>query len=83
MIQKPYIPISCDFHDQLEDHSVRKVRTRIRYTDEQNEPQETIGHIVDIWTEKEGEFLKLTSGLILRLDQIQSINDDRQNIAST
>lgn len=76
--QHNYQPISCDFHDILEDAAVRRLRVEVAFNSEGGE-QVNIGRIKDITVEGQEEFLIMEDGLKLRLDQL--IRVDQQTVA--
>lgn len=73
LLKQKYEPVSCDFSDQIEDFSVRKLPVELRYW-ENSRLKLVEGKITDIFTtpEKE-EFLKLEDGTLVRLDKIMEI----------
>lgn len=70
-----YRLVSCDFHDQLEALATLRQECQITYRDESNQTIEVRDRIVDIYAENHADFLKLKNGIIIRLDQIISVND--------
>lgn len=83
--EKAYRPVSCDFHDRLEDFAVRRRRVRIKVESEDADlpaspDQDRIsgpeheGLIRDIrTTDRKEEFLTLDDGTDIRLDRILDI----------
>lgn len=71
-----YKPISCDFHDILEDAAVRRLRIEVAFNSEGGE-QVTIGRIKDITVEGQEEFLIMEDGLKLRLDQLTRVDQQQ------
>ncbi len=70
-----YQPPSCDFHDVLEDHAVRKVRTELRWRDaESGERRETITLITDVFTRDGAEYLTTGDGDEIRLDRLEAVD---------
>lgn len=67
---KPYVPIDTDMVDNLEHYASDKIRVRINYIDHTGTPEEMNGLIEDVYTRDHAEFLKMTDGRVLRLDQI-------------
>jgi transcriptional antiterminator Rof (Rho-off) len=74
-MDKPYIPISCSFHDILLDRSTRKKEVRIVYL-EGEEKLEQIGIIEDVFTKNKVEYLQVRNGPIIRLDALISVDEE-------
>lgn len=70
-----YIPVSCDFHDELEALATLRQECRIVYSNAANELVEVQGLIVDVYAANKADFLKLKDGTQIRLDKIVSVND--------
>jgi Rho-binding antiterminator len=70
-----YIPVSCDFHDELEALATLRQECRIVYSNAANELVEVQGLIVDVYAANKADFLKLKDGTEIRLDRIVSVND--------
>jgi Rho-binding antiterminator len=70
-----YIPVSCDFHDELEVLATLRQECRIVYSNAANELVEVQGLIVDVYAANKADFLKLKDGTEIRLDRIVSVND--------
>ncbi|MEI2577698.1 hypothetical protein [Scytonema sp. PRP1] len=70
-----YIPVSCDFHDELEALATLRQKCRIVYSNAANELVEVQGLIVDVYAANKADFLKLKDGTEIRLDRIVSVND--------
>lgn len=75
MVQQTYQPISCDYYDVLEALAVQRKRTVVEYRNEAG-AKITLENalIVDLITKDKVEYMKLDRGLILRLDQLLSVN---------
>ena len=68
-----YKTVSCHFYDELEALAVKKVLTKITYSENENEKYiEDI--IVDFKTKNKEEFVILSNGVQIRLDKIIEIN---------
>jgi len=72
-----YKPISCDFHDELETLAVRRRKCEITYRDISGNPVTVEDWIEDIYTKDKEEFLKLKSGLVIRLDRLIEVDGKR------
>jgi hypothetical protein len=70
---KPYMPIDTDVVDNLEHYALDKIRVLIRYIDHSGTPEELNGLIGEVFTKDHAEFLKMTDGRQLRLDQITEV----------
>ncbi|MBW4629242.1 MAG: hypothetical protein KME49_27970 [Brasilonema octagenarum HA4186-MV1] len=70
-----YIPVSCDFHDELEALATLRQECRIVYSDAANELVEVQGRIIDVYAANKADFIKLKDGTEIRLDRIVSVND--------
>lgn len=69
-----YTPISCEFHDRLEDLATLRKQTSIRYLDDEHEPQQRNAIITDVYTQNRAEYVSLSSGEIVRLDQLVEVD---------
>jgi Rho-binding antiterminator len=70
-----YRPVSCDFHDHLEELAVTRRRVRLALTSDAGEAAPKEGLIVDIYTtDRKEEFLRLEDGSEIRLDRIQAVD---------
>ena len=74
-MDKKYIPISCDFYDELELWALRKTNCKIVYLNGTNEHQTIEGVIENLFAKEKVEFMLLENGFQLRLDQLVSVND--------
>lgn len=73
-MEKKYVPINCDFYDEIEIRAMRKSKTTVVYLSE-NEEQTTIeGVIKNVYAKNKEEFLEMESGLIFRLDRLISLD---------
>ena len=69
-----YQTVSCHFYDELETLAVKKVLSKITYSENENEINiEDL--IVDFRTRNKEEFLILKNGTQMRLDKIIKINE--------
>ncbi len=68
-----YQNISCSYYDQLEAYATKRTHCAVVYrVDEQEKTSE--GIIVDLFAKDGAEYLKLNNGIVIRLDQLISIN---------
>ncbi len=72
-----YIPVSCDFQDELEAIATLRQTCRIVYHTEASATSEIEGRIVDIYAANHADYVKLEDDTVIRLDQIISVNDKR------
>ena len=66
-----YTPVSCELHDRLEATATLKKECHLTYRNENNEPTEVRGQIVDVYSTDEAEWCKLDDDTIIRLDKIE------------
>ncbi|MEM9835539.1 MAG: hypothetical protein AAF828_03500 [Bacteroidota bacterium] len=71
---KTYQPISCDFYDVLEANAVRRIKSVVVYQAEDEVQTVSDVIITDLQTRNKEEFVYLSNGLELRLDQLISVN---------
>ena len=69
-----YQTVSCHFYDELEALAVKKVLSKITYSENENEI-DIEDLIVDFRTRNKEEFLILKNGTQIRLDKIIKINE--------
>lgn len=68
-----YRPISCEFHDLLEDLATMRKPARIRFVDAQGAEQHRDAVIADVFARNGAEYLSTSSGETLRLDQLVAV----------
>jgi Rho-binding antiterminator len=68
-----YKPISCDFYDELEALATRHKTCDIIFFNNGGRSQ-IRGEIADLYTREKVEYLKTTSGLEIRLDQLVEVD---------
>ena len=73
-MDKKYIPISCDFYDELTLLALRKKHCAITYTNTQGVQQLITSRILDIYTKEKAEYVLLEDDLRLRLDQLITVD---------
>lgn len=74
MAEKPYHPVSCDFHSELELRALRRQPTKIRYRNVDESETTLTATIADLYTRNGEEFLLLPNGLEIRLDRLVSVD---------
>lgn len=73
-LREGYEPVSCDFSDELEEISVKKLAVDVAYWDDSHHLTKASGRITDIYTSaNKEEFLKLDDGTQVRLDMIMEV----------
>ena len=68
-----YIPVACDFTDELEHFCVLKETIIVSYWDSRGELQSIQAKILDVYTLNKSEFIKMETGTEIRLDRIFSL----------
>ncbi len=68
-----YQNISCSYYDQLEAYATKQTQCLVIFRDDDLE-KTTEGIIVDVFAKEGAEYLKLNNGIVIRLDQLISIN---------
>ena len=69
-----YIPISCDFHSELELLAMRGTACQIEYRNLEGKIVRISAIIKDMYTLNKEEFLILHDSAKIRLDQLVSVN---------
>lgn len=72
-----YKPISCEFHDVLESLATRHKNAEVEYLNTEGKLRKINAVIQDVYARGGVEFLALSSGDTLRLDQLVSVNGVR------
>ena len=77
MDEKRYEPVSCDYHDQLEEAAMHKKDVELEF-DLEGVAQRDRGRIADVYTAQGAEYVRFLSSrgpLEIRLDHIISMRD--------
>lgn len=72
MTEDRYAPVSCDYHDQLEEAATLKKEVELEF-DLEGAPQTERGVIADVFTADGAEYVRFVTGagpLEIRLDRI-------------
>ena len=69
-----YLPVSCDFHDELLGLATKKERIKVYIFNEKGTLDEISGIIKDVYTKMGEEFLLIESQSPIRLDKIVTYN---------
>jgi Rho-binding antiterminator len=72
-----YSPISCEFHDRLEDIATLRKPTRIVFRDTEGVEQQRDATIADVYAKAGAEYALLGSGETLRLDQLIEVDGEK------
>jgi Rho-binding antiterminator len=75
MTEQPYQPVSCDYHDQLEEAAMHRKRVELEF-DLEGVTQRETGTIADVFTSHGAEFVKFESAkgpVDIRIDHIISM----------
>lgn len=75
--QPTYQPISCDFHDLLEELATTRRQSRIRFVGDDAAVQQRHDHVADVYSRDGAEYLLLGSGERVRLDRLLSVDEWR------
>jgi hypothetical protein len=73
----PYKPIDTDLVDDLEHYALDKIHVRLVFLDHSATRTEIRGHIAEIYTKEHQEFLRMTDGREMRLDQLLEVHADK------
>lgn len=69
-----YLPISCDFHDELQLIALRKTTVPIVYRTADGGSEAIQSTIADLYTREKEEFLLLPTGEEIRLDRLVNVD---------
>lgn len=69
-----YQPISCEFHDLLEMHASTRKLVQVQVRDETGAIQCHHAFITDVYARNGGEYLSLSTGDTVRLDQLVEVD---------
>ncbi len=72
-----YIPISCEFYDELEAISTLRKIVEIEFLTESGVNNNILGKIVNLYNSDKVEYMVLESGLEIRLDRLISVDGKR------
>jgi Rho-binding antiterminator len=70
-----YIPISCNFYDELEALATLGKSAHIHYLDDDENKVCLEGKIKDFILKEKVEFMVTTNDVLIRLDKLVSVND--------
>lgn len=72
-----YQPISCAFHDLLEAHATARKLVQVRFRDGDGAVQACSAVISDLFAREGVEYLSMSTGDTLRLDQLIEVDGAR------
>jgi len=73
-MEKKYIPISCDFYDEIELLALRKSTCKVIFRNKNEEEEMIEGVIKNVFSKNKEEFLDMGGDVKIRLDRLVSIN---------
>lgn len=73
-IPEVYEPVDCDFSDELEFAVIRQLPVEVKYWNVKNDLHAIRGRIIDIYTENQAEYIKMSNQTLVRLDRIASVH---------
>ena len=77
MNSTPYKTIDCNFYDRLEAVAIKREKAVFEYMDDQQGETLTVeGTIVDLFIREKAEYLRLNSGMEIRLDRLIRMGED-------
>ncbi|GLC90805.1 hypothetical protein Tamer19_02130 [Cupriavidus sp. TA19] len=72
-----YSPISCEFHDRLEDLATLRKRTSVSYLDDNGVLQHRNATVKDVFNRGGAEYVLLSSGETVRLDRLVEVDGNK------
>lgn len=75
--QEGYQPISCDFHDLLEELATTRRQAQVRFLDDAGEVQHRHAIVEDVYSLAGAEYLLLSNGERVRLDRLLAVDKSR------
>ncbi|MGI0491931.1 hypothetical protein ACN4EG_08965 [Alkalinema pantanalense CENA528] len=74
MQDRPYHPIDCDIYDRLLELILRCRICEVVYRNEAGESVVIQAKLVDIYSQNAVEFVRLDSGMVIRLDDLITVD---------
>ncbi|OUC14389.1 MAG: hypothetical protein B0A82_12265 [Alkalinema sp. CACIAM 70d] len=74
MHDRPYHPIDCDIYDRLVELILRRRSCEVIYRNEAGESVVIQAKLVDIYSQNKIEFLRLDSSMVIRLDDLITVD---------
>ncbi|WP_109127132.1 hypothetical protein [Dyella sp. C11] len=72
-----YAPISCEFHDRLEDIATARKLVNISFIDATGADAHRSTTILDVYARDGAEYLAMGSGETIRLDRLLEVEGER------
>lgn len=72
-----YIPVSCEFHDRLEDLATLRKQASVSYLDDDGAPQQRSVVIKDVFAREGADYVALSSGETVRMDRLVEVDGYR------
>lgn len=69
-----YIPVSCEFHDRLEDLATLRKQASVSYVDEDGAQQQRSAVIKDVYAREGADYMLLSTGETVRLDRLIEVD---------
>lgn len=73
----PYTPIECSLHDRLEALATLGRSCRVVYRDDKGSEREVEGRIVDLFARGGVEYIRMDSGVEIRMDRLEWVDGVR------
>ena len=72
-----YIPVSCEFHDHMENFAMYRKPVLVQYLDDNQVAKTIEALITDVFARDGADYLTLSTGVLIRLDHIIEVNGIR------
>ncbi len=69
-----YTPISCEFHDRLEDLATLRKAASVSFVGDDGAQQQRTATITDVYASQGAEYITLSSGEVVRLDRLVEVD---------
>jgi Rho-binding antiterminator len=69
-----YIPVSCEFHDRLEDLATLRKQASVSYLDDGGVQQQRDAVIKDVFAREGADYVALSSGETVRMDRLVQVD---------
>lgn len=69
-----YKPIDCNYYDVLILYAMHKDQVFVTYENDDGDQQTVQAVILDLFTKQKEEFMRLSSGIVIRLDRVLSVS---------
>ena len=71
-----YVPINCEFHDVLESLATTRRPAQIKFRGVDGDVEQRDATIIDVYARDGIEYLAISTGEILRLDQLLEVDGE-------